>query len=85
MNAFIVLVSSRVDVLIGPWYSVGGACSRENVSMSHVRAVSRYATPALGETDAIESLILLLLGLVFQDWVNLQPVVQNLTKFYEKT
>ncbi len=53
--------------------------------MTHLKQVSRYHMPAMGETDSTESLVLLLLGIVFGNWVNLQPVLQNLGKFYEKT
>ena len=53
--------------------------------MMHVKPVSMNSMPARSETDSTESLILLLLGLLFQDWVNVGPVLQNLTKFYDKT
>lgn len=53
--------------------------------MTHIKPMSRKSVPGTADTDATESIILLLLGLLFQDWVNVGPVLQNLTKYYEKT
>lgn len=41
--------------------------------------------PHTGATDAIESVIVLLVTVFFRDWDNFQTVIQNLSKYYSKT
>jgi len=61
------------------WYHVKGN------AMKHVKTISRVSMPAQGETTVLESVILLLLTVFFSSWDNFRPVLQNLTKFYQKT
>lgn len=49
----------------------------------HTRSITR--APHLGQTNVIESVILLLLTVFFRSWDNFQPVIQNLSKYYAKT
>lgn len=53
--------------------------------MKHLTVISRASLPAGGEMTALEQIILLLLGVYFQGWDNFATVLQNLTKFYQKT
>jgi hypothetical protein len=53
--------------------------------MKHLKAVSRTAVPADGETTAVESIILLLMQVFFSNFYNISSVLQNLQKYYEKT
>jgi len=53
--------------------------------MKHLTVISRASLPVESETTAIEQIILLLLGVYFQGWDNFMTVLQNLTKFYQKT
>lgn len=54
--------------------------------MTHIRPISRPPSPAQeGNVTALESIILLLMSVIFQDWDNFGPVIQNLRKFYSKT
>jgi hypothetical protein len=41
--------------------------------------------PLPGQTNVIESIILLLMTVFFRTWDNFQPVFRNLSKFYAKT
>lgn len=51
--------------------------------MRHLKPMTK--TPAPGQTDLLESLIIFLLTGIFSDWDNFGPVIQNLQKFYRKT
>jgi len=53
--------------------------------MHHVKPMTRVPAPAQGVTTPLESVILLLITVVFQDWDNFPQVIQNLQKFYAKT
>jgi len=53
--------------------------------MKHLTVISRASLPVESETTAIEQIIILLLGVYFRDWDNFLTVLQNLTKFYQKT
>ena len=53
--------------------------------MKHLRTITRVSIPAQGETTVLESVILLLLTVFFNSWDNFSAVLQNLSKFYEKT
>ncbi len=53
--------------------------------MKHLTVISRASLPVESATTAIEQIILLLLGVYFQGWDNFMTVLQNLTKFYQKT
>jgi len=53
--------------------------------MNHLRVISRAPTPSKGETTPVETLVLLVLGIYFQEWDNFMPVIRNLSKFYQKT
>ena len=59
---------------------------KDTGSMTHIRPISRPPSPAQeGNVTALESIILLLMSVIFQDWDNFGPVIQNLRKFYSKT
>lgn len=54
--------------------------------MSHLRCVTRAPQPAqTGGTSAMETIIILLMSVIFQDWDNFPQVIQQLSKFYSKT
>ena len=53
--------------------------------MKHLSVISRASLPVESETTALEQIIILLLGVYFQGWDNFTTVLQNLTKFYQKT
>jgi len=54
--------------------------------MKHIRPIARAPRLAqLGTMTPLEQIIVFALGLIFDDWVNFQPVIQNLQKFYQKT
>lgn len=54
--------------------------------MAHVRSMSCVPRPAQqGQTTASESIIIVVLSVLFNDWDNFIPVLQNLQKFYSKT
>ena len=49
----------------------------------HTRAITR--APELGQTDIAESIVILLVTIIFRGWDNYQTVIQNLSKYYSKT
>lgn len=51
--------------------------------MTHIRSLSR--TPEIAQTDALESKVILILTLFFNQWDNFRPVVSNLQKFFAST
>jgi hypothetical protein len=54
--------------------------------MKHLACVSRRPSPAqIGVTTPIETIILLLVTVLFRDWDNFPQVIQNLQKYYAKT
>ncbi len=54
--------------------------------MAHVKLISRGKMPvAPGATDVWETIILLLMSIIFRDWDNFPQVIQNLQKYYAKT
>lgn len=54
--------------------------------MTHVRCVTRAPKPAQeGVTTPLETVIILLVSVIFQDWDNFPQVIQQLSKFYAKT
>jgi hypothetical protein len=54
--------------------------------MTHITPLSRTTTSvSLGTTTAAESIIELLLAVIFKEWDNFSSVYQNLQKFYAKT
>ena len=53
--------------------------------MTHIKPISRKPMPAQGQTSALESAILLIVSVVFQDWDYFPQVTQNLAKYYAKT
>ncbi len=53
--------------------------------MKHVNPLSQIPSPAQGTLNPAEQLVILLLSVFFADNPNLQPVMQNLQKFYRKT
>ena len=54
--------------------------------MQHLTPISRTPLVAQeGNTSGLEQVILLLMTVIFQDWDNFLPVLQNLEKFYSKT
>lgn len=54
--------------------------------MKHLACVSRRPSPAqVGVTTPIETIILLLVTVLFRDWDNFPQVIQNLQKYYAKT
>jgi len=53
--------------------------------MKHVRTITRGPAPAQGQVDPLETIIMLLLQVFFQDWDNFGTVIQNLRKYYSKT
>jgi len=53
--------------------------------MTHVRAISKQASPARAQTSPIETVIILVMSILFQDWDNFPQVIQALSQFYAKT
>lgn len=54
--------------------------------MKHIQTVSkRPAFAQQGSLSPLESIILLLMGIFFQDFQNYPQVSQNLEKFFRKT
>ncbi len=53
--------------------------------MVHLKPISRTTTVQTGTTDAVESVILLLMAIIFKDWDNFAQVAQNLQKYFAKT
>ncbi|MBI2432240.1 MAG: hypothetical protein HYV26_05160 [Candidatus Hydrogenedentes bacterium] len=54
--------------------------------MTHIRPISRPPLLAQeGQLTPAETVILLLLTVIFQDWDNFAVVIRNLEKFYSKT
>jgi hypothetical protein len=53
--------------------------------MSHIRSISRAPQLAQGGTSPLETIIILLTTVIFQDWDNFPQVIQQLSKFYAKT
>lgn len=53
--------------------------------MTHIRTITRVSMPGKGSIDPLEQIIILVIGIFFQDWDNYQAVLQNLQKFYSKT
>lgn len=59
---------------------------RNSRHMQHLTPISRTPLVAQeGNTSGLEQVILLLMTVIFQDWDNFLPVLQNLEKFYSKT
>jgi hypothetical protein len=59
--------------------------THEGDPMKHLRAISRRPLQAQGQTTAVESLIMLVMGVIFQSWDNFATVAQNLQKYFAKT
>ena len=53
--------------------------------MKHLKPISRRPLQAQGQTTFAETLILMVLGVVFQSWDNFSAVSQNLQKYFSKT
>lgn len=53
--------------------------------MAHLRNISRSPSPAQQGTSIVETAIIFLLTIFFQDWDNYPTVVQNLQKYFSKT
>lgn len=54
--------------------------------MRHLKTISRMPSRAQeGQTNIFETIIIVVLSVIFQQWDNFVPVVQNLQKFYSKT
>ena len=53
--------------------------------MKHLRTISRLYIPSKGQVSALESVIMLIMGVFVGDWDNYSQVSQNLRKFYEKS
>jgi len=54
--------------------------------MTHLHLITRPPAPAQeGNVTPLESIIIALVSVIFQDWDNFQGVLQNLRKFYSKT
>lgn len=54
--------------------------------MKHLRLVSqRPQTAQQSQVSGVESLVLLMLTLLFRTWDNFSGVYQSLQKFYQKT
>ncbi len=53
--------------------------------MKHIRTVSQRPAIAQGSMSPLESLVLLLLGIFFNDYHNYPQISQNLEKFFRKT
>ena len=54
--------------------------------MTHIKPISRTTTDvALADTSLAESIIMLLMAVIFKDWDNFSSVYQNLQKYYSKT
>ena len=53
--------------------------------MKHLKPISHRPLQAQGQTTIEETLILMVLGVVFQSWDNFSAVAQNLQKYFSKT
>ena len=53
--------------------------------MKHLKVMTRTTVPAEGETTLVETMILLLMQVFFSDYYNISSVLQNLSKYYQKT
>lgn len=54
--------------------------------MAHVKPISRNISPLRPALlDAVETIILLLVSIIFKDWDNFPQVIQNLEKYFGKT
>jgi len=73
-------------VAVQPWVAFQDFQSHgREAQMKHLTVISRASLPADSETTALEQILILLLGVYFRDWDNFASVIQNLTKFYQKT
>jgi hypothetical protein len=81
---------SVAAVLTVPERQSGG---KRTFQMKHVQTVSRVPAPALnigggggyGNTSIAETVIILVMTVLFNDWENFPSVIQNLQKYYSKT
>jgi hypothetical protein len=58
--------------------------------MAHIHTITRKPAPAqdtggIGRTTAIESIILVVISVIFRGWDNFQAVSTNLSKYFSKT
>ncbi len=52
--------------------------------MKHVRAISQAPSPAQSNFAGLETGIILILSIIFQDYDNFPQVIQNLQKAFSK-
>lgn len=53
--------------------------------MTHLTPISRRPNLAQGQTTVVETIIITLFSVFFQDWDNFAQVIQNLSKYFGKT
>lgn len=54
--------------------------------MRHLKTISQIPAPASEKSmDIYETVIIVILSVIFKDWDNFVTVVQNLEKYYQKT